>query len=198
MSTANFSVRLLSAHKSYLHHFTNRKIQALGSFIGGWCGFAYLLEYHSTVEANNAIDAWNAVANNAEKNKKKIGETQTHSGCWFSFGNVSEDEDRVDIKDKVKVKDEDEDNYDIFDVVKKMREISTESKTEYKRTLEKYPNPFSIVISQQAPFSFNLLTTVISGGVCGYLFATYYPFCLSALIIHNSLNYSQTVNTKTK
>lgn len=195
MSVVNFSSRLLSAHKSYLHHFTNRKIQALGSFIGGWCGFTYLLEYYSTVEANNAISAWNAVANKSEANKKKV---KSNDNSNFQQSNDWFENDWFEIVFDKNANGKDTCVYDMFDFVKEMRETVDESKTKYNRTLEKYPNPFSIVVSQQAPFSFNLLTSVVSGSVCGYLFATYYPFCLGALIIHNSLNYSKTDNTKTK
>lgn len=188
MSTVNFSTRLLSVHKSYLHHFTNRKVQMFGSFIGGWWGFPYLLEYYSTVKTNNAIDAWNAVANKKKiETNSSVDETQKYYEYWVSFGNVI-DEDKEN-------NDKDNNSCDTFDVVKEIRKSMDESKTKYKQTLEKYPNPFGLVISQQASLPFNLLTTVISGSVCGYFFATYYPFCIISLIIHNSLNSSKTSKT---
>lgn len=54
----------------------------------------------------------------------------------------------------------------------------------------KYKNPFSLIIISSAPYSVNMLTTMITGGGIGYLYAVYFPISIPATVIYNLTTYN--------
>ena len=55
----------------------------------------------------------------------------------------------------------------------------------------KYKNPFSLIIIPSAPYSVNMLTTMITGGGIGYLYAVYFPITIPSTIIYNLVTYDE-------
>jgi hypothetical protein len=62
------------------------------------------------------------------------------------------------------------------------------------KKLKKYRNPFSVVIFPRAPFSINLFTTMITGGVMGCAYAVYWPAAIPLTIAYNLATYTDDSN----
>ena len=57
--------------------------------------------------------------------------------------------------------------------------------------MKKYKNPFSVIIFPRAPFSLNLLTTMITGGILGCGYAVYWPVTIPITIVYNIATYKE-------
>ena len=60
--------------------------------------------------------------------------------------------------------------------------------------INKYKNPFSVIIMPSAPYSVNLLTTMITGGLLGYTYAVYFPISIPSTIVYNLVTYNDDDN----
>jgi len=57
--------------------------------------------------------------------------------------------------------------------------------------VNKYSNPFSMVINPRAPESLNIFTTTITGAVLGYIFTLYWPVTIPLGIGYNLATFNE-------